>query len=158
MPKRKKYRLPDARSSTASNFRYWLLTLALATSVGWLWWQSGTQPRPLSPLIGRPVKLAPTEPVTPPRQPADSARSVPTPTPVAVPQVAKVTAPTPVQPVAPTAGFPRPVQNVFEAQLALLGHGISSGSLDGALGSQTRAALMAFQRQTHLPVTAESRP
>lgn len=41
--------------------------------------------------------------------------------------------------------YPRPVQNVFEAQLALLGHGISSGSLDGSIGSQTRAALSAFQ-------------
>jgi len=155
VPKRKKYRLPDARSSPASNFRYWLLTLALATIVGWLWWQTGTRPRPLSPLIGPPVKLAPAEPVTP-RQPAGSARSAPTPipAPMVVPQI-PAPAPAPTQPVAPVAGFPRPVQNVLEAQLALVGHGISPGSLDGAMGSQTRAALMAFQRQTHLPVTAE---
>ena len=127
----------------------------LATIVGWLWWQSGTRPRPLSPLIGQPVKLAPVQPVTQPRQPADSVRSIPTPSPVAVPQVVKVPAPTSIRPVTPIAGFPRPVQNVFEAQLALVAHGISPGSLDGALGSQTRAALMAFQRQAHLAVTAE---
>ena len=71
-----------------------------------------------------------------------------------VPQI-PAPAPAPTQPVAPVAGFPRPVQNVLEAQLTLLGHGISPGSLDGAMGSQTRAALMAFQRQAHLPVTAE---
>ncbi len=39
--------------------------------------------------------------------------------------------------------------------MALLSCGISSGSLDGTIGSQTRAALMAFQRQKHLPMTGE---
>jgi lipoprotein-anchoring transpeptidase ErfK/SrfK len=51
--------------------------------------------------------------------------------------------------------FPRPVQNVFEAQLALGRQGISSGSLDGRIGLQTRAALRAFQQKEHLPVTGE---
>ncbi len=45
------------------------------------------------------------------------------------------------------------MQNIFEAQVALIGQGISSGSLDGALGSQTRAALLAFQKQEGLPLT-----
>jgi lipoprotein-anchoring transpeptidase ErfK/SrfK len=44
---------------------------------------------------------------------------------------------------------------VFEAQLALDRQGISSGSLDGAIGPQTRAALRAFQEKEHLPVTGE---
>ena len=52
-------------------------------------------------------------------------------------------------------GFPRPVQTLFEAQLALDRLGISSGSLDGKIGSQTRAALRAFQRQSNLPQTGE---
>jgi lipoprotein-anchoring transpeptidase ErfK/SrfK len=58
---------------------------------------------------------------------------------------------------APPAGdrWPRPVQNVLEAQLALLDHGISCGSLDGVAGSQTHAALAAFQRQAQLPVTGQ---
>jgi lipoprotein-anchoring transpeptidase ErfK/SrfK len=47
------------------------------------------------------------------------------------------------------------VQNVFEAQLALVQQGISSGSLDGALGSQTRAALSVFQEKMQLPVTGK---
>ena len=42
---------------------------------------------------------------------------------------------------------------MFEAQLALARQGISSGSLDGFLGPQTRAALRAFQQKEHLPVT-----
>ena len=54
--------------------------------------------------------------------------------------------------------FPRPVQNVFEAQLALARQGISSGSLDGLIGPQTRAALRAFQQKEHLPVTGELDP
>jgi lipoprotein-anchoring transpeptidase ErfK/SrfK len=53
----------------------------------------------------------------------------------------------------PPGVFPRPVQNVFEAQLALARQGISSGSLDGRLGLQTRAALRAFQQKERLPVT-----
>jgi lipoprotein-anchoring transpeptidase ErfK/SrfK len=51
--------------------------------------------------------------------------------------------------------WPRPVQNMLEAQLALVDEGISCGSLDGVAGSQTHAALAAFQRQEHLPVTGE---
>ena len=42
---------------------------------------------------------------------------------------------------------------MFEAQLALARLGISSGSIDGVAGSQTRAALLAFQQREHLPLT-----
>jgi lipoprotein-anchoring transpeptidase ErfK/SrfK len=44
-------------------------------------------------------------------------------------------------------------QNPLEAQIALARQGISCGPLDGAIGSQTRAALRAFQRKLHLPET-----
>ena len=47
------------------------------------------------------------------------------------------------------------MQNLFEAQLALARQGISSGSLDGRIGPQTRAALRAFQQKEHLAVTGE---
>ncbi len=70
--------------------------------------------------------------------------------------------PPPPRPVAqpnleptPPGVFPRPVQTVFEAQLALARQGISSGSLDGRIGPQTRAALRAFQQKEHLAVTGE---
>jgi lipoprotein-anchoring transpeptidase ErfK/SrfK len=49
--------------------------------------------------------------------------------------------------------FPRPVRSVFEAQVALARRGISPGSLDAALGSQTRAAISVFQETQNLPQT-----
>jgi lipoprotein-anchoring transpeptidase ErfK/SrfK len=59
-----------------------------------------------------------------------------------------------LEPVPPGV-FPRPVQNAFEAQLALARLGISSGSLDGRVGPQTRAALRAFQQKEGMAVTGE---
>lgn len=56
---------------------------------------------------------------------------------------------------APAAGFPRPVQNVFEMQVALTRLGLSCGSIDGLIGPQSRAALECFQQREHLPVTAQ---
>jgi lipoprotein-anchoring transpeptidase ErfK/SrfK len=47
---------------------------------------------------------------------------------------------------------------VLEAQLALARQGISSGSLDGLIGPQTRAAIRAFQQKEHLPTTGELDP
>jgi lipoprotein-anchoring transpeptidase ErfK/SrfK len=55
----------------------------------------------------------------------------------------------------PVEGFPRPVQDAFEAQLALDRQGISCGSIDGQLGAQTRAALRAFQQRQGLPASGE---
>jgi len=49
--------------------------------------------------------------------------------------------------------FPRPVRDVFEAQVALARRAISPGSIDAALGSQTRAAISIFQGIQNLPQT-----
>jgi hypothetical protein len=49
--------------------------------------------------------------------------------------------------------FPRPVHGVLEAQIALARRAISPGSLDSALGSQTRAAIAVFQQTQNLPAT-----
>ncbi len=49
----------------------------------------------------------------------------------------------------------RPVANLLEAQIALARQGISCGSLDGATGYQTRAALRAFQTRQGLPPTGQ---
>ena len=54
-----------------------------------------------------------------------------------------------------TAFAPRVARNIFEMQLALARQGISPGPFDGVLGSQTRAALGAFQHRENLPVTGE---
>ena len=58
-----------------------------------------------------------------------------------------------VDPESP-AGFPRPVRDVFEAQVALARRGISPGSVDAASGSQTRKAILVFQKTANLPATS----
>jgi lipoprotein-anchoring transpeptidase ErfK/SrfK len=57
-----------------------------------------------------------------------------------------------VDPESP-AGFPRPVRDGFEAQVALARRGISPGSIDAATGSQTRKAISVFQEIQNLPQT-----
>jgi lipoprotein-anchoring transpeptidase ErfK/SrfK len=52
----------------------------------------------------------------------------------------------------------RPVESLFEAQLALARLGISPGSLDGVIGSRTRNALRAFQQREGIPTTSELDP
>lgn len=49
----------------------------------------------------------------------------------------------------------RPVQTVMEAQVALARLGFSPGSIDGAIGSQTRAAIRGFQQRYELPQSGE---
>jgi lipoprotein-anchoring transpeptidase ErfK/SrfK len=51
------------------------------------------------------------------------------------------------------ADFPRPVRDIFEAQVALARRGISPGSIDAAIGSQTREAISVFQQVEKLPET-----
>jgi lipoprotein-anchoring transpeptidase ErfK/SrfK len=51
--------------------------------------------------------------------------------------------------------FPRPALDIFEAQVALARHGISPGSIDAAIGSQTREAISVFQWQQNLPMTGK---
>ncbi len=51
--------------------------------------------------------------------------------------------------------FPRPVRDLLEAQIALARRAISPGSIDSALGSQTRTAIAIFQETENLPITGE---
>ena len=51
--------------------------------------------------------------------------------------------------------FPRPALDVLEAQIALARRGISPGSIDAAVGSQTRAAISVFQQAENLPQTGK---
>jgi lipoprotein-anchoring transpeptidase ErfK/SrfK len=77
-----------------------------------------------------------------------SARKIP-PQPKPAPQKQQPVMPLPVVP----GSFPRSVHDVFEAQVALERQHISAGSLDGVPGSQTRAAILAFQRNEGLTET-----
>jgi lipoprotein-anchoring transpeptidase ErfK/SrfK len=129
-----------------------LLVLAGLAVAGGFWWRARKLPVPVP--VSKPISVAqPTQvviqpkpaPVKPPPEPARLV--IPIPPPRLAPKA---------RPELPPPGvFPRPVQDVFEAQLALARHGISSGSLDGRIGPQTRSALRAFQQKEHLPVTGE---
>jgi lipoprotein-anchoring transpeptidase ErfK/SrfK len=130
----KKYQFASSRRRTG-NFGYWLLAIVLAAVLVALWWNSGRSRHTQSEFTPVPAPVPAPVPV---------ARHPITPAPVPVPVT-----PFNVTPAAP----PRPVQNIFEAQLALVQQGISPGSLDGVSGSQTRAALMAFQQKMKLPIT-----
>ena len=138
-----KYRLPDSRKGRGGPL-YWVSSLLLFAVVVWLWWQPGKTKSLESP--GQSAPAAPTTNLVVPLQ-----SNVITP-PFTTPLPAKVIA---APPPSQAPGFPRVVRDVFEAQVALARNGISSGSLDGVLGSQTRSALSAFQRKSGLAETGQ---
>ena len=140
--RRKTYKLP-ASTRGGSGFIYWILALLLLAGLVWVWWHTGRTPPSKKVPAPQPSKMATPPPVQKPVQqspPVVVRQQIPVPPPVTPPVVAP-------------GKFPRPPQNTFEAQLALTRLGISSGSLDGVAGSQTRAALLAFQQREHLPLT-----
>ncbi len=124
-----------------------LLGLLVALGIGWPPGQtSALEPKTNAPLVPAAAQaVAPTN-STPARV------SSPAPPPAAPLLLPRPTAGPDLEP-APSGGFPRPVRDVFEAQLALARQGISSGSIDGRIGPQTQAALRAFQHKEHLAIT-----
>jgi lipoprotein-anchoring transpeptidase ErfK/SrfK len=129
-----KYKLPASRKQKGGAF-YWLLALALAVLLGWLWWKTGK----ISSHQTKPKVVAIAKQLA-----TNTWRRIP---------AATVSTNLPASAPSSSSGFPRAVQNVFEAQLALIQQGISPGSLDGSAGSQTRAAIAAFQKNEGLPIT-----
>lgn len=120
-----KYQSPKNRRSDGGFL--WVLALLALVGFAWFFWHAGkSQPRKAPPKKGATVITHTNAPK-------------PLPKPI----------------VLPASGFPHPVQTVFEAQLALERQGISSGSIDARLGSQTRAALRAYQAQSHLPQSGD---
>jgi lipoprotein-anchoring transpeptidase ErfK/SrfK len=109
---------------------YALLCVALFGFLVWVFW--------------RPYHAGPAAPTRPP-----------TPVTTAVAPANKQHTPTPAAsrfPITETASSgPRPVETILEAQIALARQGISPGSIDGVAGSQTRSALIAFQKARGLP-------
>ena len=102
---------------------------AVVGTVIWFWWQQNHPKKPVKP---RSVAIAPAV-VMPPVPPLEKPK----------PKPMVVASQTP-------ADFPRPVRDVFEAQIALARRAISPGSIDAAIGSQTRSAIAAFQRSQQL--------
>ena len=64
-----------------------------------------------------------------------------------------VPAPRPVAGTNLSSNGSMPVEAVVEIQVGLMNHGISPGSIDGLMGTQTRGAVRAFQELQSLPVT-----
>jgi len=124
---------PTRRRSRFGDFLAVLLLLTIIAGLLWLWWHEKHPPKrhPVRASILTPAEVAPVTvaPVT---------VAPPKPKPL-------VLAPQTV------ADYPRPARDALEAQVALMRRAISPGSLDAAIGSQTRAAIMAFQRSEQLP-------
>ena len=136
-----------------SGGRFWLLLLVLVISGGlvWLGWHHQNHGHKLS----RHKKLAPLEAPLPPPQPAPAPTSQPEigspPTNLPPPLPPSPASPEETLSTPPSPGeFPRPVSNPLEMQIALARRAISPGSIDGAMGHQSRAALAAFQRSQSL--------
>ena len=110
-----------------------LLLLGIVAGLGWLWWH---QKHPEKPQKTKPSPVRSVA-VAKPTPPAEN----PKPKPLIIA-------------AENTNAFPRPVLDVFEAQVALARRAISPGSLDAAIGSQTRAAIAAFQRSQKISETA----
>jgi lipoprotein-anchoring transpeptidase ErfK/SrfK len=123
----------------------------------WFWWSRSAHEAgsPLPSNI-RPVVKAPVEPAHAPSPVVSAPVELPPP-PGLVITTNPVTPTNLVRAAAPvsalTNSYPGAVRNPFEAQVALARLAISPGSIDGAMGSQTRLALRQFQGINHLPQT-----
>ena len=115
-------------------------------------WQLG-RPKARAPLARVVPVVVIRQPAAPPQPaPVIQPTNPPAPPPVLPPRPPVIqTNPAPPAP----AGFPRPVRDILEAQVALDRQGISPGSLDGLVGPQTRAAIRAFQQDQGLSATGE---
>ena len=169
---------PRPRKKAASgNWWLWVPVLALAGGLGWLWYRTSSLPwqEAASEPDDPPGYSEPVVPATPDfeSETADtSGRSTEPPAPAPAPARPAVPGPPTVASPPPTAsnsGPPSasvsaangatddkvkaPASKVLAVQLALLRRGISAGPVDGVVGTQTQAALRAFQRREGLPVT-----
>lgn len=144
-------------------WRLWLALLLLSAGLyGWLHWEP-REPEPPQEVLLRAAEVrAQTKPALPESTASappqdDSRTNAQAATPradVANPPPSDRPAPSPATTtVTPAEG--RPVDNLFEAQLALARLGFSPGSLDGVIGSRTRNALRMFQQREQLRASGE---
>jgi len=128
MPRKPKFQTLQARRRKrggGSGFLTFVFFVLIAGAV-YLFWR---HKHPARVIVRTPAAaVAPVAPVRQPPKPVVVARQSP-------------------------ADFPRPVLDVLEAQIALARRGISPGSIDAALGPQTREAISIFQQIEKLPQT-----
>jgi lipoprotein-anchoring transpeptidase ErfK/SrfK len=150
---------PKRRSGNGTHWG-WGLLLAVVCVGAWWWWRERQAPAP-SPSPAPSAQLRAYSPgvtnaglpvtvVTNPPRPAMGGNVLPVPGKSGGTATNRISA---SEPVFDSTTLPRPPQNTFEVQLALARAGISSGSFDGVIGSQTRAAIRAFQLREGLPET-----
>lgn len=167
MPQRSRFRLPADSGGGGSPFRWLFFIVAIGVAV-LIWWATGhKKPAPISQ---RPVSPATTNSLIPKRI-SQSAKSTNAPVVLRVAPMTN-TVPVPAKTNLPSAKlvttngtvvsanfstntFPRPPKDTLEVQVALARRAISSGSIDGVSGSQTRAALTIFQRARGLTPSGE---
>jgi len=163
VPARKK---PAARRRNSGGRFILLIVIPLLTAGGAYWLWQHEQARPRKHAHARHTLAAAQKTSSPVPQPAPAPIPVPPPTPtpagnvedLSVPQRAggilpQVQTPPPGNAetlTRPLPEFPRPARNPLEIQIALARRVISPGSIDGAMGHQSRAALAAFQRAQNL--------
>jgi lipoprotein-anchoring transpeptidase ErfK/SrfK len=133
--------LPDRRRADGGVFFFRLLVVLVLLIAAWVWWRS--------------QRPAVTLPPPAPAGPATHRVMPPTPVSAPAPASAGVPAGAAVAPPPPVPVFPRPARDVLEAQVALARMGISPGLIDGLMGPQTHAAILAFQRKLGLSETLE---
>lgn len=174
------YSFGRARRDSGGWF-HWLLVLVMLGVLGWIIWDySRVAPASrAAALAAPPERPLPSPPPLPP-VPGDGTMStnggktpprvaissnlytlIPRPEPTPEPGFKFIIPPTPtnasqpvttITPITPT-NLIHSTKALLEAQIALARRGISPGSIDGKAGSQTRAALLSFQRQENLPPT-----
>ena len=165
MPRHSKYKLPAA-SGGAGGIFFWLFLIFVVVIVGIVWFTSGknksTRKQPVklnatvvtksAPPQPKPLRLAQQQSTSPERTETTTRTNT-----SQLPPTLKTNSATVIELKSGTRveGFPRPVRDTLEAHVALARLAISSGSIDGVNGSQTRAALLSFQKHTGLPATGE---
>ena len=149
MPRYDKYHRPNPRRGSGGGFFFRVFVLLILTVGVWGWWQSR---KPGAPVLQPESTAPPKNQAAAPKPAMDPPQTNVTTQPTTTAPPAKVTDPT-TQPQ--SGAFPRPVRDVFETQVALARQAISPGPIDGVIGAQTRAAILAFQRKAGLPETAD---
>jgi hypothetical protein len=143
----------------ARGFRWATAGVVLGGSLAWFSWQAGWVP------VHAPIESIPAEArsqqVHRIEQRSGPSQEMPSKSPAPqTPSSASKRLPAETAVLGPSStsnSLAEPVswRRVLEAQLALIRQGISPGSLDGILGSQTRAAIRAFQQKVGQRITGE---
>ncbi len=164
MSQRPRYQFP-AETGGPGRFFFWLFLLLVLGIIGFVCWHS-RKPAPKAVAPRRPTVTTVTN--APEAAPRPEIVAQPSPPPLTnqvmplAPVLLKTNRPfsvtvsnAPAKQSSPTVGFPRPPRDTLEAQVALARRAISSGSIDGVNGSQTRAAFLAFQQAEGLALSGE---